>query len=199
MIQLPELLDSSKAEQKLAVKFCEKANIPKNISAISKERLRRAIGSNERLHSNSKLGFRSFSLQPSFVRRWKKLDPSSDQRELIEQLELHVEHIDGAAQPEHLLYELLIKSGFALTEKISAQKLAGIDVYSVRDGGLLICLADRVTRELIDAVAAAEPSQFVCLDSAFAGNDQLKANAVQTFAARNQGRDKVSQIVFRTV
>ncbi len=31
------------------------------------------------------------------------------------------------------------------------------------------------------------------------GKDQLKANAVQTFAARNQGKDKAEQIIFRTV
>lgn len=64
---------------------------------------------------------------------------------------------------------------------------------------MLICLADRVTKELVDAVAEAEPMHFFCLDSAFGGNDQLKANAVQTFTARNQGREKASQIVFRTV
>ena len=75
----------------------------------------------------------------------------------------------------------------------------GKTVFSIADGGLLICLEDNITRELIDAVAEAEPIQFICLDRAFNGNDQLKANAVQTFEARNQGRDKSQQIVFRTV
>ena len=75
----------------------------------------------------------------------------------------------------------------------------GNTVFSVADGALLICLEDEITRELIDAVAEAEPIQFICLDRAFNGNDQLKANAVQTFEARNQGRDKAQQIVFRTV
>ena len=78
-------------------------------------------------------------------------------------------------------------------------EIAGIPVFSVADGALLVCLASEVTRELIDAVSEAEPMQFVCLDSAFGGNDQLKANAVQTFAARNQGRTKESKITFRTV
>ena len=72
-------------------------------------------------------------------------------------------------------------------------------IFSIADGGLLICLADAVTKELINAVAEAEPMQFICLDSAFGGNDQLKANAVQTFNARNMGREKANQIVFRTV
>jgi adenine-specific DNA-methyltransferase len=77
--------------------------------------------------------------------------------------------------------------------------LAGNSVFSIADGGLLICLADTVTKELINAVAEVEPMQFICLDKAFGGNDQLKANAVQTFAARNMGREKANQIVFRTV
>ena len=51
----------------------------------------------------------------------------------------------------------------------------------------------------IDAVAVAEPSQFICLDRGFQGNDQLKANAVQTFSARNQHGDKAEPILFRTV
>jgi hypothetical protein len=45
----------------------------------------------------------------------------------------------------------------------------------------------------------AEPMQFICLDKAFGGNDQLKANAVQTFNARNMGKKKHNQIIFRTV
>ena len=77
--------------------------------------------------------------------------------------------------------------------------LAGKAVFSIADGELMICLENEITRELIDAVVEAEPVRFICLDRAFKGNDQLKANAVQTFEARNQGRDKTQQIVFRTV
>lgn len=72
-------------------------------------------------------------------------------------------------------------------------------IFSIADGRLLICLADTVTKELINAVAEAEPMQFICLDSAFGGNDQLKANAVETFNARNQGRERANQIIFKTV
>ncbi|MFH1139379.1 MAG: hypothetical protein V1816_25125 [Pseudomonadota bacterium] len=61
------------------------------------------------------------------------------------------------------------------------------------------CLEDEITRELIDAAAEAEPMRFIRLDKGFQGNDHFKANAVQTFAARNQGRDKVQQIVFHAV
>jgi adenine-specific DNA-methyltransferase len=52
---------------------------------------------------------------------------------------------------------------------------------------------------LIDAVAEKLPQQFICLDRGFQGNDQLKANSVQTFNALNESKDKDSKIIFRTV
>ena len=85
------------------------------------------------------------------------------------------------------------------TERVERLEMAGKTVYSIAGGALLICLENTITRELIDAVAEAEPVQFICLDRGFKGNDQLKANAVQTFNARNQGLEKERQIVFRTV
>ena len=43
------------------------------------------------------------------------------------------------------------------------------------------------------------PSQFICLDKAFHGNDQLKANAVKTFANFNVGKENLDRIDFKTV
>jgi adenine-specific DNA-methyltransferase len=38
--------------------------------------------------------------------------------------------------------------------------------------------------ELIRAMADKKPERVVCLDEGFAGNDQLKANAVQIFKTK---------------
>ena len=151
------------------------------------------------LKQEEEIGFRYFKLDKSNFRRWQQLGADATADQIAEQLELHVEHVDPSASQEDLLFEILLKAGFQPTEKADLVEIAGLPVYSIADGALLICLADRVTKELVDAVAEAEPMHFFCLDSAFGGNDQLKANAVQTFAARNQGREKASQIVFRTV
>lgn len=148
---------------------------------------------------NCDFGFRVFRLDKSNFARWQAENAGALEESLVRQLEMYVDHVDPDATQEDLLFELLMKAGFALSEQIAALRLAGSTVYSVADGALLICLEDEVTRELIDAVAEAEPMQFICLDRAFKGNDQLKANAVQTFAARNQGREKAEQIIFRTV
>jgi adenine-specific DNA-methyltransferase len=97
------------------------------------------------------------------------------------------------------LSPILLKAGYQPTEKIKEIKTADKTVYSISDGSLLICLEDEITSDLIDAVAESGPLQFICLDRGFQGNDQLKANAVQTFAALNQNRVKIEQIIFRTV
>ena len=52
------------------------------------------------------------------------------------------------------------------------------------DGAFLICLERQLTLELIRAMAELQPERVVCLDEGFAGNDQLKANAVQIFKTK---------------
>jgi len=198
LVQLPERLDPKKAEHKAGVQFCKKLGKPENIAEIAKERLRRAVA-DIRGGTEETLGFRSFALAASNFRKWRELPSDTPPERIAEQLEMHVEHVDPSASQEDLLFEILLKAGYRPTEKAELIEIAGLPVYSVAGGALLICLAERVTRELVDAVAEAEPIRFFCLDSAFAGDDQLKANAVQAFAARNQGRDKALQILFRTV
>lgn len=105
---------------------------------------------------------------------------------------------DGT-KPEDLLYELLLKAGFPLSTRVKKIKLAGKTVYSVEDDAVLLCLENEVTKVLIDEVIKLDPVRFYCLDKAFKKNDQLKVNTIQQFAAHNQGRDKETEIVFRTI
>ena len=90
-----------------------------------------------------------------------------------------------------------LKAGFPLTTKVEIKEMAGHKVFPIEDGAMLIRLEDEITSELMDALADAEPLRVIRLDEAFKGNDQLKANAVQTFKARAQSKE--TEIVFRTV
>lgn len=180
----------------------------KTIADIGKERIRRVIKKLE-AEENGKLplsgatpqdrGFKVLKLDKSNFKQWQALPPDTSPEKVVEQLKLFVNHIEPEAGPEDLLYEILIKAGFPPSEPIATQALAGKTVYSVSGGALLLCLEETVTPELLNAVVEANPQQFICLDAAFCGNDQLKANAVQTFAAHNLGKEKYNQIVFRTV
>jgi adenine-specific DNA-methyltransferase len=199
LVQLPEPCAEDSAAFKAGYK---------TIADIGKERIRRVIKKlNEEEAGKLNLdgdayqdrGFKVLKLDKSNFKQWQKLAQDANPAEIVSQLELHVDHIDHKATQEDLLYEILLKSGFTATEKIETKTMAGIQVFSIAEGGLLICLEDEVTKELVEAVAESEPMRFICLDSAFGGNDQLKANAVQTFTARNIGREKANQVVFKTI
>jgi adenine-specific DNA-methyltransferase len=176
------------------------------ISDIGKERIRRAAQKvrEERegqldLEGKDDLdfGFKVLKLDQSNFKPWQAPSEELSADQFSQQLALHTDHIDPEASQEDILYELLIKAGFMPTEKIETLVLAGKQVFSIAEGALLICLEDQLTGELIDAVADLEPMQFICLDKGFKGNDQLKANAVQTFKSRSQGAE--TEMVFKVV
>jgi adenine-specific DNA-methyltransferase len=188
----------------------------KTIADIGKERIRRVILTiiqNEQECQKIKnqlpeirkevsqldLGFKVFKLDKSTFKVWDGSNSEISEEELVEQLENFSDRIDPKATQEDILYELLLKAGFMPTEKVEKQEMAGKTVFSIADSTLLICLEDELTRELIDAVAEAQPVQFICLDRGFQGNDRLKINTVQIFNSHNHEGDKMQQIVFLTV
>jgi adenine-specific DNA-methyltransferase len=128
-------------------------------------------------------GFRVFKLAESNFTTWDA-QVAHEPKALQNQLDFHVDHIREARTADDILYELLLKSGFPLTTPVEKLTLAGKTVHSVASGALMICLERELTLELIRAIADAKPERVVCLDEGFAGNDQLKANAVQTFKTK---------------
>lgn len=157
------------------------------IAEITKERVRRVIkklNDSETgqlpLEAPQDRGFRVFKLDASNFKPWNASAPK-DAAALAHQLELHVDHIIPNRSQQDILFEILLKSGFALTTPIETLNLAEKQVFSIAAGELLVCLEPVLTLEVIRAMAALKPQRVVCLDAGFAGNDQLKANAVQIF------------------
>jgi adenine-specific DNA-methyltransferase len=162
------------------------------IADITKERVRRVIQKlNEEDSGKLDLeeakkqdrGFRVFKLAESNFKTWEAEKPK-DADGLAKQLELHVQHIRDGRTADDLLYEILLKSGFPLTTPVETFTLADRKVHSVAGGALLVCLERELTLEVIRAIAERKPERVVCLDAGFAGNDQLKANAVQIFRTK---------------
>jgi len=164
----------------------------RTISDICKERVRRVARKlndegDGKLDLDSKLkqdrGFRVFKLAESNLKPWDG-QGTKDAKALEKQLELHIDHILEARTADDILYELLLKSGFTMTTPVQKITLADKTVYSVAGGALFICLEKNLTLELIRAIAEKKPERVVCLDDGFAGNDQLKTNAVQIFKTK---------------
>jgi adenine-specific DNA-methyltransferase len=137
------------------------------------------------------LGFRAFKLSSSNFKIWDADTAPTDTAALAEQLKLYADNVEDSRDQQDILFELILKTGLPLSSHITTIDVAGGTAYSVDDGKLLICLENPVSRDTLRAMTALKPTQMLCLDTAFHGDDALKTNTV--LEARAHG------VVFRTV
>jgi adenine-specific DNA-methyltransferase len=183
LVQLPERCDPNSVAAKAGFS---------SIAEICKERIRRVfkkLGDDQSgtfWEGNVKgpsQGFRVFKLDESNFTTWDA-QVTHDTAPLLAQLEDSINHVRPGREPEDILCELLLKSGYPLTTPVEKKELTGKTVFSVAEDSLIVCLERSLSMELIREMAALKPERVVCLDEGFLGNDQLKANAVQTFKTK---------------
>ncbi len=175
-VQLPEKCDPKNEAAKAGYT---------TIADIGKERIRRA---NKKIAEKNKgkkldLGFKVFKLKESNFKIW------NTQIENVEQLEQQmldfIDNVREEATGEDLLYELILKSGRELNVPIEEKKTDGQNYFRIGNGSLVICLADKLTKPLFEAIAKDKPEKIITLDRAFGKNDQLKTNIL--LQAENAG------------
>lgn len=126
-------------------------------------------------------GFRLFKLDASNIRAWEP-----DRDDLDQTLLDSIEHLKPGRTEQDVLYELLLKLGLDLCVPIETRAIAGKEVHAVGRGVLMACLAERIERAEVEAVAQgivewhqeltpAGDSTCVFRDSAFA-DDVAKTN-----------------------
>ncbi|MBX7123124.1 MAG: site-specific DNA-methyltransferase [Opitutaceae bacterium] len=183
LVQLPEPLDPTNKDQKLAAEFCDKINKPRTLTELTKERLRRAgktIKDSNPLFSGD-LGFRVYKLDSSNIREW---EPKRD--DLAASLEEHAEHLKVGRTEADILTELLLKLGLDLCVPIEQRTIGSKAVHSIGAGALFACLAESITAAEVEPLAhgivawhtelkPAVDSRVVFRDSAFA-DDVAKTN-----------------------
>ena len=150
LVQLPEPLDPNKKDQKTAADFCSTLGRPLNIAELTKERLRRAGKkiAEENPMFKGDLGFRVFKLDSSNIRAWDP-EPANLETALFDS----VDHIKQGRSEADILYELLLKLGLDLVVPIETKKINGLDVHAIGAGSLFVCLADKVKRDAVEALA----------------------------------------------
>lgn len=183
LIQLPETVNPTNKDQKIAADFCIRLGKPLNIAELTKERLRRA--GNKIREENpmfpGDIGFRVFKLDTTNIKAW---DASPDNLE--QALQSHIDHLKIDRTETDILYELLLKLGLDLCVPIENKKIAGKTVHSIGIGTLMVCLTDKITRDEVEPLALgiiewhkqqnpAGESTVVFRDSAFA-DDVAKTN-----------------------
>lgn len=153
----------------------------KNIAKIGEERIRRAGKKILEEYKEKEgfdvekfdKGFRVFKLDKSNFTVWDG-DVSDD---LQKKLELHVNNTDPTSEEGDILYEILVKAGFELTERVEEIKIDGRKVYSISSGQLLICLDKKIDKDFVRSLAEKKPKQFICLNSSFKEDADLTNTA----------------------
>ena len=149
------------------------------IADIARERIRRVIRKIQdqadlASPAPENLGFKSFVLAPSNFKQWRG-DGIETAEQLAEQLQLFVQSEKDGAAVTDILYELLLKAGHPLTTPLERLEIAGGPVWRVNGGELLMAL-ESFHFAMIEPLLALEPKEILCLDSVFAGSDELKTN-----------------------
>ena len=187
MVQLPEPTDESSEAFKAGYK---------NICEIGKERIRRAgkkikeqltvdsgqlkLGEEEKENRKLDTGFRVFRLDKSNFNIWQGENVENLQQALFS----HVEHIDKTSTEEDILFELILKAGYSINDKVTGHIIEGKKVYSLFEDAVLISLEKNLTKDFIKTIAHMEPAKVILLDEGFNNNDALKTNAVEIMKSK---------------
>lgn len=129
------------------------------------------------------IGFKVFKLDSSNINAW-----DSDPNNLETALHNSLFNIKDDRSEDDLLYEILIKYGIELTEKINRHTIASKTVYEMGAGSLIVCLADNLTNEVAEGIGKlykeVSPDgvdnncRVVFKDSGFNGSDEVKTNTM---------------------
>ena len=168
MVQLPEATDEKSEVRKAGYN---------TICDIGEERIRRAGKKiKEETGADIDYGFRCFKVDSSNMKDvyYRPADVKQSY------MELFADNIKEDRTPEDLLFQVMLDLGILLSSKIEKKVIAGKKVFSVADGYLLACFDEKVTEEVVTAIAKQHPYYAVFRDSSMA-DSSVAANFEQIF------------------
>ena len=168
LIQLPEETEANSDAYKSGYK---------TICDIGEERIRRAGKKiKEETGADIDYGFRCFKVDSSNMKDvyYKPADMQQNQ------MDLFADNIKEDRTPEDLLIQVMLDLGVLLSSKIEETEIAGKKVFSVENGYLIACFDEKVTEEVVTAIAKQHPYYAVFRDSSMA-DDSVAANFEQIF------------------
>jgi len=150
------------------------------IADIAKERIRRAgkkikdeAGADA---SDLDIGFRALRIDSTNLADVRRTPGDIQQS----QLALFTDSVTEGRSGEDLLFEVLLNWGLELTLPMHTETLDGKQVLTAGDNDIIACFDDRVTPEVVRAIAERQPLRAVFRDSGFA-SDAERINAEQIF------------------
>lgn len=150
-----------------------------NICSIGKERIRRAGKKIKEENPEAKdldLGFRVFRVDSSNFEEVEHTPNEWNQ----DQLDLFLNNIKPDRNDLDLLFGCLLDWGIKLSLPMTSEEVDGKMIYTVNEGDLVACFADKVSDNIVKAMADKMPLRVIFRDSCFE-QDADKINIYETF------------------
>ena len=152
----------------------------KNICEIGKERIRRAgkkiKEENPLTTQDLDTGFRVFRVDSSNYEEVEHAPKDWNQQEL----DLFLNNIKSDRTDLDLLFGCMLDWGVKLSLPMASEEVDGKMIYTVNDGDLVACFAEKVTDNVVRAMAEKQPLRVIFRDSCFE-QDADKINIYETF------------------
>ena len=169
-VQIPEKTDSDSEAYKAGyITICD----------IAKERIRRAGKKIKEEYPDAKdldTGFRVFRIDESNFENVERTPKDYNQ----DQLDLFLNNVKSDRDDLDLLFGCMLDWGVKLSLPMSSEEVDGKMIYTVNDGDLVACFADKVTDKVVKAMADKQPLRVIFRDSCFE-QDADKINIYETF------------------
>lgn len=152
----------------------------KTISAVSRERIRRAgkkiLEGECHPDWNRDVGFRVLKVDTSNMKDVYYRPDELKQSDLLDM----VDNVKEGRTAEDLLFQVLVDWGVDLTLPIRRETVQGKTVFFVDDNALVACFDRGITEDLVKELAGHEPLRIVFRDNGFV-SDAVKINVEQIF------------------
>lgn len=152
----------------------------KNICEIGKERIRRAgkkiKEENPLTTQDLDTGFRVFRVDSSNYEEVEHAPKNWNQQEL----DLFLNNIKSDRTDLDLLFGCMLDWGVQLSLPMTTEEVDGKNIYTVNEGDLVACFAEKVTDNVVRAMAEKQPLRVIFRDSCFE-RDADKINIYETF------------------
>ena len=172
MVQLPEFTAEDSEAYKAGYD---------NICEIGEERIRRAgekiREGDPEIADTLDTGVRIFYVDDSNFNPGVKASASEYNQQ---QLDLFANNIKSDRNDLDLLFGSILAWGLQLDLPMETEEVDGCKIYTVNEGDLVACFAEKVTDKVIEAMAEKEPLRVLFRDSCFDSDDK-KINLFETF------------------
>lgn len=171
LVQLPEKTEDTSEAYKDGIK---------DICEVGIKRIKLA---SEQIKSNSNLntqdldtGFRVFRVESSNYEEVEHTPKDWNQ----DQLDLFLNNIKSDRTDLDLLFGCMLDWGVQLSLPMTTEEVDGKNIYTVNEGDLVACFAEKVTDDVVRAMAEKQPLRVIFRDSCFE-RDADKINIYETF------------------